>query len=184
MQVVYFKRYRMEADLPDPPPTPTLPSGYEFVPWREDLLDLHAEVKHRSFLDEIDATVFPNLAQLAGCVILMRAIRRRSNFVPAATWLLKGPDGFCGTVQGLRERGGCGAVQNLGIVPGQRGLGLGTALLLRALHGFRLVGLRKAMLEVTARNEGAVRLYRRLGFRCRKTVYKAVDVPAPCEIVI
>ena len=34
-----------------------------------------------------------------------------------------------------------------------------------------------SLLEVTARNEGAIRLYRRLGFRCRKTVYKAVGPP-------
>ena len=32
--------------------------------------------------------------------------------------------------------------------------------------------------EVTAQNEGAIRLYRRLGFRRRKTVYKAVMAQA------
>jgi ribosomal protein S18 acetylase RimI-like enzyme len=32
------------------------------------------------------------------------------------------------------------------------------------------------MLEVTAQNEGAVRLYRRLGFRRIKTLYKAVSL--------
>src|SRR5207248_4638326 len=86
-----------------------------------------------------------------------------------------GPTGFCGTVQGLRERGGVGAIQNLGITPALRGHGLGTALLLQALHGFRRAGLTRALLEVTAQNEGAIRLYRRLGFRRCKTLYKAVD---------
>ena len=55
--------------------------------------------------------------------------------------------------------------------------GLGTALLLQALHGFRRAGLPAAVLEVTAENTAAVRIYRRLGFRCRKTVYKAVETP-------
>jgi ribosomal protein S18 acetylase RimI-like enzyme len=31
------------------------------------------------------------------------------------------------------------------------------------------------MLEVTAQNDGAIRLYRRLGFRRTKTIYKAVQ---------
>jgi hypothetical protein len=47
--------------------------------------------------------------------------------------------------------------------------------LFQALHGFRRVGLARAFLEVTARNDGAVRLYHRLGFRRRKTLYKAVE---------
>ena len=52
------------------------------------------------------------------------------------------------------------------------------SLLLQALDGFRSVGLERAGLEVTAQNDGAVRLYQRLGFRRRKTLYKAVDVPS------
>jgi ribosomal protein S18 acetylase RimI-like enzyme len=79
-------------------------------------------------------------------------------------------------VQGLQERTGLGAIQNLGVAPAHRGRGLGTALLLQALHGFRRAGLGRAFLEVTAQNEAAVRLYQRLGFRRKKTIYKAV----PC----
>jgi ribosomal protein S18 acetylase RimI-like enzyme len=77
-------------------------------------------------------------------------------------------------VQGIRERGGFGSIQNLGILSGWRGRGLGEALLLQALHGFRRIGLARAQLEVTAQNETAIRLYRRLGFRRAKTLYKAV----------
>ena len=33
-------------------------------------------------------------------------------------------------------------------------------------------------LEVTARNEPAVRMYRRLGFRCTRTTYRAVPTAA------
>ena len=36
--------------------------------------------------------------------------------------------------------------------------------------------LGRAILEVTAQNDAAVRLYHRLGFRRRKTVYKTVDL--------
>jgi ribosomal protein S18 acetylase RimI-like enzyme len=87
-----------------------------------------------------------------------------------------GPAGPAATVQGVCDRTGTGAIQNLGVVPTHRSKGMGEALLLHALHGFRAVGLRQAMLEVTAQNDPAVRLYRRVGFRCRKTLYKAVEV--------
>ncbi|HEY8504837.1 MAG TPA: GNAT family N-acetyltransferase, partial [Gemmataceae bacterium] len=121
--------------------------------------------------------VFPSLAHPAGCAELMRAIRAKSGFCPAATWLVvdeQAGEG-CGTVQGLSDGSGCGAIQNLGVVPARRGMGLGTALMLKALAGFWQAGLRRASLEVTASNEPAVRMYRRLGFRCHKTVYRAVE---------
>ena len=83
----------------------------------------------------------------------------------------------CGTIQGIEDRG-AGAIQNLGIVPAHRGRGLGERLMHLSLAGFRRLGLRKAALEVTASNEGALRLYRRLGFVKARTLYKAVEVEA------
>lgn len=83
----------------------------------------------------------------------------------------------CGTIQGIEDRG-AGAIQNLGIVPSHRGRGLGEFLMHLSLAGFRRLGLRKAALEVTASNEGAMRLYRRLGFVKARTLYKAVEVEA------
>jgi GNAT superfamily N-acetyltransferase len=181
--ISYFKRYKMEADLHDLP-HPLLPPGYGCVSFSSALLEAHAEVLFRSFHQEIDAVVFPSLGDPDGCRSLMVEICRKWGFQPGATWLLTGPEGPCGTVQGVRERSGVGAIQNLGIAPSCRGRGLGRGLLLHALHGFRQAGLHRAMLEVTAQNDGAVRLYRRLGFRRRKTLYKAVPdfritVPAP-----
>jgi ribosomal protein S18 acetylase RimI-like enzyme len=75
----------------------------------------------------------------------------------------------------VRDRYGSGAIQNLGVTPLHRERGIGSALILQALHGFRRAGLGRVFLEVTATNDTAVRLYRRLGFGFRKTVYKAVE---------
>jgi GNAT superfamily N-acetyltransferase len=172
-RICYFKRYKMEAELaPSPPSAP--PVAFSLVPWSRDLLDSHAEALFASFHQEIDSRVFPSLADRPGCLALMTAIVRKRGFLPEATWLAVGPSGPCGTVQGVWERGGVGAIQNLGVSPGCRGLGLGRALMGRALDGFRLAGLTTALLEVTAQNEAAVRLYRGLGFRRCKTLYKAV----------
>ena len=175
-QTVYFKRFQMDVGLREPVCVPSLPEGYRFVPWSESLLEVHAEVKFSSFRDTIDAVVFPSLGTLLGCQMLMTAITRRPTFVPEGTWLILGQRGYCGTVQGIHDGCGTGAIQNLGVIPEERGKGLGAALLLQALAGFRARGLHRAFLEVTADNANAVRLYRRLGFRCRKTLYKPVEV--------
>ena len=183
MGLTYFKRYRLEISLTDALfKCPALPEGYSIIPWQPSLLSVHADTKYRSFCLEIDANVFPCLGEKEGCRRLMDEIARRENFIPDATWLLAyrvagqtSPD-YCGTIQGLRDRHGYGAVQNLGVTPMHRSRGLGTALLHQALQGFRSVGLKRAYLEVTAQNTGAIRLYLALGFRRVKTVYKAVEV--------
>jgi ribosomal protein S18 acetylase RimI-like enzyme len=181
-RLTYFKRYRMELDLTRDLPPAVLPPGFHWAAWHDDVLDLHAETKYQSFRDDLDAKVFPNLGHLPGCRDLMKAIRFRDGFCPGSTWLVAGPEGGAGTVQGLCDQYRMGAIQNLGVVPACRGLGLGAALLLKALHGFRAVGITRACLEVTARNEAAVRLYRKYGFRCCRTIYKPVEVPEPAPV--
>jgi mycothiol synthase len=187
-KLTYFKRHRMELDLRHPRPDAELPRGFYWQPWSAELLELHARVKFNCFVGETDADVFPCLGTLTGCRDLMTAIVTRPGFCPGATWLVVGPDGAVGTVQGLIDPNGYGAIQNLGVVAGYRGLGLGKALLLKALAGFAAAGARRAFLEVTASNEAAVRVYRRLGFRAYKTIYRGVEVkpsvPDPVPIGI
>ncbi len=175
MAITYFKRFRMEIDLDGSLPPPVLAPPFRFVPWDEDRLELHAEVKYLSFRAELDSHVFPCLGELSGCLRLMREIRRKPGFLPGATWLIEGPEGCVATIQGVMDRGPIGAIQNVGVVPGYRGLGLGRCLVRQALEGFYQAGLRRAFLEVTAENAAAVRLYRQIGFRKAKTLYRAVD---------
>jgi ribosomal protein S18 acetylase RimI-like enzyme len=170
----------MEIDLNDLPQA-ALPEGYRCLPWDSGLLQAHADTLFACFHEGIDTQVFPSLGDRSGCLYLMTEISRKPGFEPGATWLLAHGDKYCGTVQGIRERGYLGAIQNLGVAQRWRGRGLGGALLLQALHGFRRAGLGRALLEVTAENDVAVRLYRRLGFRRRKTIYKPVE-SAQCTV--
>jgi [ribosomal protein S18]-alanine N-acetyltransferase len=55
-------------------------------------------------------------------------------------------------------------INNVAIRPEFRGRGIGTALLHHVLAEARNLGARRATLEVRASNEGARRLYDRLGF--------------------
>jgi ribosomal protein S18 acetylase RimI-like enzyme len=182
MGLTYFKRYRMEIDLTArTPAAPPLAPGYRLMPWHDSLLAAHAEAKYYSFRLEIDANVFPCLGDLEGCQRLMREIQQKDGFLPEATWLMawdaSGREDvrYCGTIQGICDRSGYGAIQNLGVTPEHRERGVGASLLVAALAGFRRAGLRRAYLEVTAQNDGAIRLYRRLGFRKIRTVYKTAE---------
>jgi ribosomal protein S18 acetylase RimI-like enzyme len=175
MSTNYFKRFRMEIDLDGAITCAILPRRYVWVPWDESLVEQHAEVKFRSFVGGVDAYVFPCLGDRGGCRRLMCEIRRKPGFLPGATWLVACEAGYVGAVQGVMDRGPIGAIQNVGVLPDFRGQGLGKALVRRALAGFFQVGLQRAYLEVTAQNDGAVQLYRGVGFRRSKTLYKAVD---------
>ncbi len=183
MSIVHLKRYRMRIELVgDQPPIPRLAPPYQQLPWHMRLLDLHAAAKYASFQNELDALVFASLATPAGCQQLMRDIASQNNFVPSATWLVvqsidkRQPAFPVATIQGMRESDGTGSIQNVGVIPGHRNHGLGTHLLALALHGFRRVGHRAVSLEVTAKNEAAIRLYERIGFRVERVVYRTVQL--------
>ena len=176
-RISYVKRFRMERELANLPTAPLL-AGYRLEPWGRQILEAHAEALFASFQGEIDSKVFPSLASFDGCRFLMMEISKKTSFIPEATWLLVKNGELIGSIQGLRDRSGMGAIQNLGIKPTHRSRGLGEALLIQSLHGFRQATLGKAMLEVTAQNDGAVRLYRRAGFIRRKILYKAVPASA------
>jgi ribosomal protein S18 acetylase RimI-like enzyme len=183
MDLNYYKRYRMEIDLfgrnlscrP-------IAREYHILPWNESLLEAFALAKYNSFRNEIDANVFPCLGDMNGCRRLMSDIVHKPGFLPESAWLaVYSPEGcrkpeYCGTIQGIHDKSGLGAVQNLGVTPEHRDHGIGTCLLLYSLEGFRSAGLRRVFLEVTAQNTGAIRLYHRLGFVTIKTIYKTVEV--------
>lgn len=182
LDIVYYKRFRMEINLAGRrfPPAP-LPKYYSLQAWDDSLMDIFALTKFNCFRGELDTNVFPSLSTLEGCRQLMTDIAAKPGFLPGATWLaVYSPPGspaaeYCGTIQGIRDKFGLGAIQNVGISSPHRGRGLGTCLILRCLEGFRRAGIFLAHLEVTAQNERAIELYRRLGFVIVKTIYKTIS---------
>jgi len=177
MGVTYFKRYRMEISLRkavfDAPPPP----GYALMPWSPELFEAHVDVKFESFKRELDTMVFSSFRTRDGCRLVMERIAQNKGFLPSATWLAvrKGRGGrgrFCGTIQGVCNPNGFGGIQNIGVLPRDRGTGVGTAMIHRALSGFQRAGMKAACLEVTADNESAVLLYEKLGFRIARILYK------------
>ena len=185
MSVTHYKRLLMEFDLRRTPlREPNLPVGYAFAGWHPVLAAAHAQVKFESFDREIDAGVFESLSNPAGCERLIRDISHHDDFVPLATWLIRfegnefaGPSP-CATIQGLRKNQRVGSIQNVGVVPAHRGFGLGRALVLKSLCGYRTLGYRQVRLEVTAANRPAVMLYESLNFRVQRSSYRSVETSA------
>lgn len=180
----YCRRFRMEFSFAERKlEAPVLPDGYCFVPWNPVDLDRHAVAKFHSFRDEFDSQVFPSLGSLDGCRRLMLEIASQRTFLPEATWLVGYPasgtdtSSFvdCGTIQGIASGRDAGSIQNVGVTPDSRGIGLGRALIVKALHGFRSFGARRVYLEATAENAPAVELYRSVGFRLVRTTYKHIQ---------
>lgn len=179
MPVTYIRRFRMELDLTNVRVVvPELPDAFRWIPWHPSTLTRHARVKYLSFREEPDARLFRCLSEFAGCYRLMSDIAAQSNFIRQATWLIvRDADDFqsgedVGTIQGMSHSEMLGAVQNVAIHPDFRGMGLGRALVLKALDGFRRARMRRVVLEVTAANQPAVDLYRSVGFRLVRTMFK------------
>jgi GNAT superfamily N-acetyltransferase len=185
MTTQYYKRFRMEYDLTQGLPVEvSLPIGYACEAWQPRLIERHAWSKLQSFREEVDATVFECLGDYQGCLRLMRDIAQQPGFLPQATWLIThrplsgSPPEDCGTIQAVAISESLGSIQNVGVTPSHRGLGLGRGLVYRCLEGCLVRGLKRVALEVTANNVAAVALYRRMGFRVTRTMFRSVD-PSP-----
>lgn len=208
MQYSYFKRFRMEIDLRSQSfPEPELPPGFHWVPWDTKHTERHAHVKQLCFADEVDAIVFASLSNFAGCRRLMKDISERTTFLPETTWLISrnrtsrsaatedlltpplqpvqtptASQADCGTIQGVLQSERLGAIQNVGIIPGSRRMGLGRALVLKSLPGFQAAGCQRVYLEVTAENFRAVKLYQSIGFRIVRTTFRVVESRSPIKL--
>lgn len=170
----YLKRYRMELEFnpKDKVFVPELPAGYSWQEWTWKVQEMHADAIFKSFHKEMDCKIFSSFHTQGGCSMLMREICLRADFVPEGTWLILGPDGPCGSVQSILKKGKTLAIQNVGVIPQERRKGLAKALLLKLISSLERYNINKITLEVTAQNIAAIQLYRGLGFRKTKLIYK------------
>lgn len=168
----YVKRFRMHRSIDGWLPPAELPAGLTLVPWDISHVAAYADVLARTFRSTVDARLFPNLGHYPGCLDLMEVIATHAGFVPEATWLVRHQDDGVACIQGVRESGAVGVLQNVAVRPGFQGRGLGKALMHAAMTGFHRSGVREARLEVSAKNDRAVRLYHFFGFQRMKTIYR------------
>ena len=60
-------------------------------------------------------------------------------------------------------------VETIAVDPASRGMGIGSALMMKAEEQARSLGMRKMTLDVICENTGAIRLYEQLGYRITRT---------------
>jgi ribosomal protein S18 acetylase RimI-like enzyme len=98
-----------------------------------------------------------NIVQYPGCGAFYR---------PASVAAFDAPTGrLCGVSLASIVAPECGHITQICVSPSVRGTGVGYAMLRQSLATLRDMGCRSASLTVTAANEDAVELYKRVGFR-------------------
>lgn len=185
MEVRYVKRFRMRRALgADESFDPFLPNGYLWLPWHHRLTEPHGRVIYQSFSGDLDSVVFPTFREQEACLRLMHSLASAGGFLPKGTWLIVRPNerscekvDYCATIQGIRSGAATAAIQNVAVRPEFRRIGLGRAIVLKGLEGFRDSGCKVVTLEATAENRPALELYEGLGFEIFQTVYKESYIP-------
>ncbi len=171
-------------------PPVKVPLGFEMTPWSTGLLESHGTAIYESFKDSIDSQLFITFTQKTRCIGFMKDLVSRSNFLPSTTWLLRERTGntcarmlhlsngynLAGTIQGVIKPGFIGGIQNVGILPSYRGQHLSKLLINYSLWGYQRAGLKIVELEVTAENEVAICLYKKMGFRICQVLEKPATV--------
>ncbi|MCL2742666.1 MAG: GNAT family N-acetyltransferase [Planctomycetaceae bacterium] len=164
-------------------PKPELPTGFCVLHWDVSHIQPHAELIYQSFHNDTDGAIFPTFRDNKRCLSLMQAVAASSSFLPAATFLI----GYSGEentesgllqhiagIQGMRHSLETGAIQNVAVLPEFRRKGIGRALVLSSLHGFRSIGCLKVTLECTAENYPAVKLYQQCGFGVVRVYHREI----------
>lgn len=147
-------------------------SGIRLQPWRESNFEEAAKLVANSYRGHVDSDIndqyrsptgarrfLSNIVEFPGCGI----------FFPAASYAAFDSAGFlCGISLASLVAPDSGHITQLCVAPSHRNIGLGAELLRRSLLSFAAHGCGSASLTVTAANQGALRLYERMGFVRRR----------------
>ncbi len=147
---------RMRMDSLDGLPEVVLPAGYALRPMAEDESWAYLQVMNRS-----------NFAGEIGPDWFARAFSSDPEFDPSYLQIIwHGEEPVAAAAAWHRDEGGerYGLIHWVGVLDGERGLGLGKAITLAALRRLRERGFRQAMLSTSPWRLAAVASYLRLGF--------------------
>ena len=147
-----------------------LPAALHIERWRAEAYPKAAALIQEAYLGHTDAEINDQYRTFGGAQRFLHNIMHFPGcgvFDPENSWILR--DDQTGQVEGLalcsRVRGDAAHITQLCVRSSLRGRGLGAVLLRHCLAELAQSGLGTVSLTVTARNEPAMALYKREGFR-------------------
>jgi ribosomal protein S18 acetylase RimI-like enzyme len=150
----------------------SLPPSIELTRWTNDHYQAAAELIHVCYQGHIDARINDQYCSLHGSLRFLHNIVRFPGcgvFDPNASWVLR--DRHNGALIGMllcsRVAGDVAHITQLCVAPGNRGHGLGRALLEHCIQHLAGAKFSAITLTVTEANHQAVKLYKDLGFFIR-----------------
>lgn len=154
-----FESLVMRRDLRLPLPEQSLPNDVTLTNWGTDLAEQFYQAYQAAFRDRPG---FPgwNAAEWIAQVL-------ENDFKPAWSYLACEGDVSLGFVIGnidLTSNPAGGFVWQIGVIPGHRRQGLGSALLIETMRQMQAAGATLAQLTVNINNPGAIQTYEKLGF--------------------
>ena len=176
-----FERFLMQlnAGAPLPPGRASTALRFRLEPWGDHHYDAAGIVISRAYAGHVDSQINDhyrtftgarrfvyNLVQFPGC----------ATFYRPASYVAYDPT--TGQVAGMSLcnfiAGDVAHIAELCVTPQFQGAGLGYQMLSRSIAALLEAGAKRISVTVTAANEGAVRLYRRRGFRNARRFYAYV----------
>ena len=165
-----FPRLFLEAPLANLPRRNLSPT-IAIVPWTEGYQEATGRLIANTYKDHIDSQIndqyrsptgarrfLTNIVQYPGCGAF---------FAPAS--FAAGDRGtLCGASLASLVSRDVGHITQVCVAPSYQGMGLGYELMRRSMEALAARGCRSVSLTVTAENEPAVRLYRKMGFVQRR----------------
>ena len=161
-----FGRIEMVLDAAVPLPEPSCQAGERFLPAaRSDRARL-AALHQRAYHERFDRFLFLEVLDeredaLRGVGEILDG--RWGEFTSAGSWMCERDGRLIGAILSVHSPAGA-LIADVMVDPEFQGGGVGRRLLTTTLRSLRAAGERRIYLNVTAGNEPALRLYRRLGF--------------------
>jgi ribosomal protein S18 acetylase RimI-like enzyme len=153
---------------------PWVKEGIELVPWQKRFNDDAAEMLYQSYQQHVDALINDQYATVMGATRLVENIFHNQgcgDFLTRVSRMAvhRPTQQLAGILTVTRVRPRTAHIPQVGVGPSFQGLGVGTALMQAAFRDLAEDGFDEVTLTVTDGNDGAVRLYQRLGFETFKT---------------
>jgi ribosomal protein S18 acetylase RimI-like enzyme len=179
---------RAEAGLNDPTTAraPAAVSGLRLERWDDRYFAPCARLIQLAYADHTDGEINDQYRSESGALKFLKNIILLpgcGQFQPQASFVLRPPHNheLAGVILTSLVAPRVAHTTQICVMPGYQRNGIGRRLMEAAIDSLRLRGIEELSLTVTAANERAVRLYRKLGFATIKTFTAGVWLPGRFE---